>query len=122
MSVQSNNPYVVAAWDFMLDASPGDYYQLVWSTSSTSVYIRTDPSGVINPSIPSSIFTIMPVANNGPTGIIGPTGPAGGPIGPQGFTGFTGPQGLTGPIGPKDRKSTRLNSSHEWISRMPSSA
>ena len=24
--------------------------------------------------------------------------------------------------GPKDRKSTRLNSSHEWISRMPSSA
>ena len=25
-------------------------------------------------------------------------------------------------ITPKDRKSTRLNSSHEWISRMPSSA
>ena len=24
--------------------------------------------------------------------------------------------------GPRDRKSTRLNSSHEWISRMPSSA
>ena len=24
--------------------------------------------------------------------------------------------------GPLDRKSTRLNSSHEWISRMPSSA
>ena len=24
--------------------------------------------------------------------------------------------------GPVDRKSTRLNSSHEWISRMPSSA
>ena len=27
-----------------------------------------------------------------------------------------------GPTGPLDRKSTRLNSSHEWISRMPSSA
>ena len=26
------------------------------------------------------------------------------------------------PVGKKDRKSTRLNSSHEWISRMPSSA
>src|ERR1044071_10182745 len=25
------------------------------------------------------------------------------------------------PAGPRDRKSTRLNSSHEWISRMPSS-
>ena len=28
----------------------------------------------------------------------------------------------TNPIAPPDRKSTRLNSSHEWISRMPSSA
>ena len=26
------------------------------------------------------------------------------------------------PTSPPDRKSTRLNSSHEWISRMPSSA
>ena len=26
------------------------------------------------------------------------------------------------PVSIKDRKSTRLNSSHEWISRMPSSA
>ena len=26
------------------------------------------------------------------------------------------------PLGGRDRKSTRLNSSHEWISRMPSSA
>jgi hypothetical protein len=34
-------------------------------------------------------------------------------------------QRLTELIGPeeiRDRKSTRLNSSHEWISRMPSSA
>ena len=30
--------------------------------------------------------------------------------------------GIDGPIARKDRKSTRLNSSHEWISRMPSSA
>ena len=29
---------------------------------------------------------------------------------------------MDGPRGGKDRKSTRLNSSHEWISRMPSSA
>ena len=27
-----------------------------------------------------------------------------------------------GVVFPPDRKSTRLNSSHEWISRMPSSA
>ena len=29
---------------------------------------------------------------------------------------------VPGGSGSKDRKSTRLNSSHEWISRMPSSA
>ena len=28
----------------------------------------------------------------------------------------------SGILTPSDRKSTRLNSSHEWISRMPSSA
>ena len=34
------------------------------------------------------------------------------------------PQGITAVclLSERDRKSTRLNSSHEWISRMPSSA
>ena len=32
------------------------------------------------------------------------------------------PGNYTVAAGYKDRKSTRLNSSHEWISRMPSSA
>ena len=82
----------------------------------------------------------------GATGLIGPTGPAGGPTGPTGSTGSigdtgptgaagaagavgatgaigaTGATGLTGSTGPTDRKSTRLNSSHEFVSRMPSSA
>ena len=60
----------------------------------------------------------------GPTG---PTGAAGitGPTGATGATGATGPQGDVGPTGaagPTDRKSTRLNSSHQSVSRMPSSA
>ena len=50
------------------------------------------------------------IAAAGPTG---PTGPSGGP---------TGPTGATGAVGPTDRKSTRLNSSHIPLSRMPSSA
>ena len=32
------------------------------------------------------------------------------------------PPGCVDTLVQKDRKSTRLNSSHEWISRMPSSA
>ena len=36
---------------------------------------------------------------------------------------YTNPQGPADDAQPEtDRKSTRLNSSHEWISRMPSSA
>ena len=35
---------------------------------------------------------------------------------------FKGEKGDKGDKGDTDRKSTRLNSSHEWISRMPSSA
>ena len=37
------------------------------------------------------------------------------------FAGSTPANAAPVPTG-KDRKSTRLNSSHEWISRMPSSA
>ena len=36
------------------------------------------------------------------------------------FAGFAAPQRWLALV--LDRKSTRLNSSHEWISRMPSSA
>ena len=69
----------------------------------------------------------------------GPRGPRG-PRGLQGFSGRAGKDGAAGPTGPggpkgdkgetgdqktkvfKDRKSTRLNSSHIQKSRMPSSA
>ena len=40
--------------------------------------------------------------------------------GPSGLD--TSPRGDPAPLVQIDRKSTRLNSSHEWISRMPSSA
>ena len=36
--------------------------------------------------------------------------------------GLWGPDEDASGVDPQDRKSTRLNSSHEWISRMPSSA
>ena len=99
VTVQSNNPYVVAAWDFMLSVNAGDYYQLIWSTDNTNIGIDTGAAGTINPAIPSVIFTVMQVAYNGPTGVTGPTGPLG--TGPTGVAStVTGPTGRTGPTGP----------------------
>ena len=45
------------------------------------------------------------------------------PVGEEGMLWVSGPNVMQGYLDrPEDRKSTRLNSSHEWISRMPSSA
>ena len=44
------------------------------------------------------------------------------PIQHVGISGFRLPMLVATRDGKPDRKSTRLNSSHEWISRMPSSA
>ena len=63
----------------------------------------TGPAGVDGASGPAGI--------NGASGLIGATGPSGGPVGATGSAGASG-----------DRKSTRLNSSHIPLSRMPSSA
>ena len=57
----------------------------------------------------------------------GPAGPAFGPLVPPTMDGFQRTQGRVPHFGslyfaPKDRKSTRLNSSHFLSSRMPSSA
>ena len=54
-----------------------------------------------------------------PVSLIGPLGP----IGPAGSAGSNGKSVLNGTRAPlSDRKSTRLNSSHIPLSRMPSSA
>ncbi|NBR25029.1 MAG: hypothetical protein EBU08_14895, partial [Micrococcales bacterium] len=111
VTVPSNNPYLVAAWDYQDDISAGDYIQIVCATNNTNIVLKSDgdPLSIGAPSIPSLIVTVMPVANllQGPTGIGGMTGPQGfqgpqgltGPTGIQGLTGFTGPQGFQGPQG-----------------------
>ena len=75
ITVPSNNPYLVAAWDFQDNLIAGDYIQIIWATSNTNIVIKA--GGTIlggGPTIPSVIVTVMPVANilQGPTG---PTGP-----------------------------------------------
>lgn len=53
----------VAAWDFMVDARLGDYYELAWSSAAADVELHASPaaSSPDRPGIPSVILNVWPV-------------------------------------------------------------
>lgn len=53
----SNNAYV-AAWNFVIRMSAGDYFRLMWSTSDTNVQIAAVAASAPVPAIPSVILTV----------------------------------------------------------------
>jgi hypothetical protein len=65
VAITSNNPYYVAAWNFFVDAAANDFYELIWSSSSTNTVVEYDPaqtiSGNLHPEIPSIIVTVNQV-------------------------------------------------------------
>jgi hypothetical protein len=112
LTVPSNAPFVVAAWNFVLKLNGGDYVELVWSTDNANIQMEAEAAAGIHPAIPSLILTATQVMNTqlgptGPTGATGATGPTGsngangatGPTGPQGIQGNVGATGPTGPTG-----------------------
>jgi len=61
--------HVIAAWNYLLDAVGGDYYELYWSATSLDVSMQFYPAGSPPPSTASAIFTVTQQA-----GIIAGTG------------------------------------------------
>jgi hypothetical protein len=53
----SSNSYV-AAWNFVIRMSAGDYFRLMWSTSNTNVQIAAVAASAPVPAIPSVILTV----------------------------------------------------------------
>ena len=101
------NPSGIVAGEFaLIDTGnvedPDNSKLFLWTSSSTWFYTN-DLSGA--------------AGIQGPTGATGPTGP----VGPQG-PGANQQLDTTSNVTFKNRKSTRLNSSHIPLSRMPSSA
>ena len=96
---------LIAAVNYVLTVSAGDYIQLVWAVSNTAISISTlgAQTGPTVPVTPGVILTAQQVMYTqlGPTGPTGPTGAQGiqGPTGPTGSTGSTGSTGPTGPTG-----------------------
>jgi hypothetical protein len=56
--ITANNPYYVASWNFFVEATAGDYYELIWSSTSASTHIEYVPTAMGHPAVPSVILTI----------------------------------------------------------------
>jgi len=76
----ANASPVIAAWNYVLDLSAGDYIQLMWATSNTNVEIVASAAASPHPAIPSAILTVTQqsgiMAGSGITSINSLTGAA----------------------------------------------
>lgn len=61
VTVPSNAPYVVAAWNFIISVAAGNYVELVFSTDNANIGFDTEPATASHPAIPSIIMTAAQV-------------------------------------------------------------
>lgn len=111
VTVNSNSPFVVPAWNFVLSLEANDYVELYWQTENVNIIIEhAGATGVqgatgFSPAIPSTILTITQVAYaltgaSGATGTQGASGSMGATgIGLTGASGIQGASGISGASG-----------------------
>jgi len=58
LTLSGSNNALVAAWNFVIRMSAGDYFRLMWSTTNTNVRIAYLPASAPVPAIPSVILTV----------------------------------------------------------------
>lgn len=58
IQVRGNNGYTLAAWNFVQLLKEGDYFELKWSVSDTSVRILAQAASAPVPEIPSILLTV----------------------------------------------------------------
>lgn len=59
--VQSNAPYAVAAWNFIVSVAAGDYVEIVWFTDNSNIILEHEIATVNHPAIPSVIMTAQQI-------------------------------------------------------------
>lgn len=57
VQLQGNVTYVMAAWNYFVTVSSGDYIQLVWAATATTVSMVTEAANALHPATPSIILT-----------------------------------------------------------------
>lgn len=50
--------HVIVSWNYLLDVVGGDYYEMIWSSTSTDVTMEFYPAGSPPPSAASAILTV----------------------------------------------------------------
>jgi hypothetical protein len=58
LRIEGNNTEAVAAWNFLIDLTAGQYFELMWEVSDTSVSLWHDAGTAVHPAIPSIILTV----------------------------------------------------------------
>jgi hypothetical protein len=57
VAIQGTTAENIAAWNFVLSMSAGDYFQLMWSVDDTNIQIKAVTAAAPVPAIPSAILT-----------------------------------------------------------------
>jgi hypothetical protein len=58
MTVANNGHYLVASWNFFIRLNSGDYVEIMWATTDSTIILQSDTLGTIHPATPSVIATI----------------------------------------------------------------
>jgi len=61
VAVQGTLSEIVAAWNFVVSSNANDYYELVWSTTDSTIRLKAVSASGVVPAIPSVILTVVSV-------------------------------------------------------------
>lgn len=61
ITVSSNNPYSVAAWNFVQTVTAGQYIEIFWLSDNANIILEHEDAGVNTPAIPSIIITAQQI-------------------------------------------------------------
>jgi hypothetical protein len=60
-TVNTNNPYYVAAWNFIQTVTAGQYVEIYWVTDNANIVLEAEPITATTPAIPSIIITAQQI-------------------------------------------------------------
>ena len=58
VNVNTNSPYIVAAWNFFLQVNAGDNVEIYWATNNDHIVLQYNTGSMGGPTIPSTIITV----------------------------------------------------------------